>query len=443
MITRERMEAASPVFSLQLPYLRPDQSAIVRDPAKVKLVAMGRRWGKTVLAIVVALACASQGGRVAWVAPTYKNSRALWRAAENAALRSRNPYIRPNRNEHLLEFLNCGGALAVYSADNPDAIRSEAFNLVIGDECARFPEGVWTEVLYPTLADMNGDAILISTPKGRNWFYRTWVQGLEDGVEYKSWRAPTIDNPSLAIQEAYRRAKLRLPPRAFSQEWEAEFVEDSATVFSSDWWRNRNRYFANDARLAQRVIRRWVSFDTAMKDKTTSDYTACVVAELLPDYRLLVREVWRERLSFPNLVAAIEHTAEHYNRDNKLEGVIIEDTISGTSAYQTIVASTTNRRLARLMIAYRPSGSKGQRASLAGVWCMNGCVLLPYPGPAVPWLYNFEQELYAFSPIDSENEFDDQVDALSQMILYLESVRGVLSNGYAARVRAAKLREAR
>ena len=65
----------------------------------------------------------------------------------------------------------------MYSGENIDSIRGEAFHLIVMDEAARLPEDVWTDAIMPTLADFDGDAVLISTPKGKNWFYNEWVAG--------------------------------------------------------------------------------------------------------------------------------------------------------------------------------------------------------------------------------------------------------------------------
>lgn len=406
--------------ALELPRLRVDQSQIARHPAKTKVVSMGRRWGKSVLGMVLSLACAGAGGHVAWVVPSYKNGRPLWRAAEASAARLKAPHVRLNRAERTIEFSN-GGFLAIYSADNPDAIRGEAFNLVVLDEAAKIAEEAWTDVIQPTLADVDGDAILISTPRGRNWFWREYQRGISDGVETKSWTAPSSDNPSPQIQRAAMLARERVPDSTYRQEWLAEFVEDSATVFSRAWWENgTSRYDPMDPTLARKCIGRYLSFDTGMKDKDTSDYSACTVGELTPDYQLIIREVWRDRLRFPDLVEQIATLARNYNRDDKLRAVIIEDKVSGTSAYQTLTSATADPEIARLVVPFLPVGSKGQRAGQAGVWCKSGMVLLPHPSPAVPWLLAFEEELFSFSPIDSENEHDDQVDSASQLVLFLE-----------------------
>jgi len=426
---------------LNLPRPRPDQGYIIAHPAKVKILAMGRRWGKTVLGLIMALTLAINGGRVAWIVPTYKNARAIWRATENLVGRLPKKLVRVNRAEHSVEFLGSGGHLLIFSADNPDAIRGEWFHLVILDEAARMPEEIWIEVIQPTLADVDGRALIISTPKGRNWFFRLWESARRDGVEYAAFRAPSSANPSPQIREAARRAKLLLPTSTYEQEWEANFVQDNAIVFSREWWEDgkggyANRYDPDDPLVMKRSIRRWIMLDTALKDKTSSDYSAATVADLMPDWRLVITEVWQEHLSFPNLIGQIEAFYRHYNRDNTLEGIIIEDKVSGTSAYQTLTSASADPYLARLMVAWPATGSKGYRAGLAGVWCRNGCILLPKPGPRVPWLYAFEQQLFSFSPIERENEHDDMVDTFVHLINYLEQTRHIMSRGWQARTGA-------
>lgn len=201
---------------------------ILTHPAQTKVVAMGRRWGKTYMGGVYALTCADFGGAVAWVVPTYKNARAPWRFAEQltASIARR---LRVNRTERLMEFPS-GGRLAVYSADNDTALRGEAFDVVIVDEAAMVREETYTDVLLPTLADRDGRMLLISTPKGRNWFWREWVRG-QRGGDVVAFRAPTADNPLPNIQKAAALVRDRVSERTYRQEWLAEFVEDGGGVF--------------------------------------------------------------------------------------------------------------------------------------------------------------------------------------------------------------------
>lgn len=210
---------------MDLPKLRSDQYQIAMHPAKVKCLSMGRRWGKTVLGGTLVLNTLRQHGRVAWITPTFKNSRPLWRWCVNAtAGEVRSDKIRLSRTDRTLETRR-GGFLGLYSADNIDSIRGEAFHLAVLDEAARIEVDAWTDAIMPTLADHDGDAFLISTPKGKNWFYVEYLKGQEDGQYTASWQATTDNNPNPNIRRAFKLAKQRVPERSFRQEWLAEFVE--------------------------------------------------------------------------------------------------------------------------------------------------------------------------------------------------------------------------
>jgi phage terminase large subunit-like protein len=204
---------------------------IASHPAKVKVLSMGRRWGKTVLGGALALSTASSGGKVAWVVPEYKNGRALWRWCENTVAPLKKYKVSSNRSERTVDFPN-GGFLGIFSADNEDSIRSESFDLVILDEAARISETAWTDAIMPTLADRDGDAILISTPRGQNWFWNEYQRGISsDELLQKSWTAPTSANPDANIQKAFLLAKQRVPEITFRQEWLGEFVNSEGMVF--------------------------------------------------------------------------------------------------------------------------------------------------------------------------------------------------------------------
>ncbi len=191
---------------------------------------MGRRWGKTVLGGCITLNVLRQGGKAAWVVPTYKNGRSLWRWASNVCSPlAQAKYFSISQSERVITSFN-GGFFAMYSADNIDAIRSENFNLVVGDEAARIDGDGWNDAVRPTLADCDGDEILISTPKGLNWFYSEWQRGKDERENYMAWTAPTNANPMPTIRKAFDLARTRLPERTFAQEWEARFI-DGGGVF--------------------------------------------------------------------------------------------------------------------------------------------------------------------------------------------------------------------
>lgn len=215
---------------MALPTPRSDQAAIIRHPAKTKVLAMGRRWGKSTLGGIVIMNVLRQHGRAAWIVPEYKNGRALWRYASNLCA----PLVQAgmmsvSKSERVITT-TYGGFFGIYSADNIDSVRSEWFHLVVGDEAARISEDGWNDAVRPTLADADGDEFLISTPKGKNWFYYEWMRGQMGEGNYMSWTAPSSANPIPNIRKAYELARTRVPEQTFLQEWDARFVDDG-TLF--------------------------------------------------------------------------------------------------------------------------------------------------------------------------------------------------------------------
>lgn len=413
-----------------VPQLRPDQAriALALDEYDVVVAAMGRRWGKTVLGLVLVLSALLNGMRVAWVVPTYRNSNPLWRALRLALA----PLIaagraRVNKAERYVELWN-GGFLGIYSADSADAIRGEAFHLVVVDEAARVAEEVMSDVIAPTVADAGGKIVNLSTPKGKNWFWREYQRGIERADNVIAFRAPSSANPNPRIKRAAQLAALKFGEESDTvrQEWGAEFVDSGAAVWLREW---ATRFDLADEVMDRQVIARMLTYDTANKDKDTNAYTACGVIELLSDYRARLRHVWRERLLMPNLVARVQGDAtttgdiDRWNRDGKLTAVVIEDRASGTGLYQTIYKAATPE-LQSMLIPFQPTGSKDERFGQAGIWVKNGSFLIPRPSDSARWLHAWEAEIF------EEDEFKDQRDATAQGILYWEHY---LAEGYRAR----------
>ena len=203
------------------------QRAVHRHPARFKVLAAGRRWGKTRLGVNECLDVAARGGRAWWVSPSYKTSEVGWRPLRRMGGKLGAEVRKVDRQVNLPN----GGSVTVRSADNPDSLRGEGLDFVVMDECAFMSEAAWTEAIRPALSDRQGKALFISTPKGRNWFWRHWVHGMEDGGdEWHSWRFPTANNPYIPPQEI-EAARLGLPERTFLQEYMAEFLEDGGGIF--------------------------------------------------------------------------------------------------------------------------------------------------------------------------------------------------------------------
>jgi len=177
------------------------------------------------LGIEVALS----GYPVGWFSPNYKYLMEVWRDL----VRLLAPVARRvNSSEHRIELVT-GGVIEAWSLDNRDAGRSRKYKRVIIDEAAMVPYlgASWNEAISATLADYKGDAWLLSTPKGRNFFWEAWMLGQDPlKPEWMSWQIPTSQNPFIAPSEIAAQ-KERLPERVYQQEWEAKFLEDAGGVF--------------------------------------------------------------------------------------------------------------------------------------------------------------------------------------------------------------------
>jgi hypothetical protein len=193
------------------------------------VVCVGRRAGKTVLGLDRCADPAVLSFPVAWFSPTYKMLLEVWREA----VRTFAPITkRRSSQERRIEFIT-GGLLEFWSLDNPDVARGRKYRRVVIDEAAMVANlmDAWQYAIRPTLADFNGDAWFLSTPKGRNGFWQLWQRGNDPAAtDWRSWQMPSSVNPRLA-QSELDEMRTALPEMVFRQEIEAAFIEDGFGVF--------------------------------------------------------------------------------------------------------------------------------------------------------------------------------------------------------------------
>lgn len=213
---------------VNLPRLHPSQQVVADDPTRFRVLACGRRWGKTRLGALLCTMVALRGGRAWWVAPSYPISSVGWREIKGLVKQIPGADLREGDR---MAMLPGGGWVQVRSADNPDSLRGEGLDLAVIDECAFVQEAAWQEALRPSLSDRKGRALFISTPKGHNWFWQAWRRGQEGGEpDWRSWQFATADNPFIDQSEV-DAAEAGLPERIFIQEYLAEFIDDAGGVF--------------------------------------------------------------------------------------------------------------------------------------------------------------------------------------------------------------------
>lgn len=205
------------------------QIEVFYDPHRFKVLACGTRWGKTRLCANIVI---DKGLKkkidIWWVAPTYDLAdRGLAGIHDSAP---RELFGKENKVRKILPMVS-GTEIQFRTADNPVSLLGKGIHLLIIDEAAQIRNEIWYRYLRRTLLDHKGEAIFISTPKSKNWFYEMFCKGrdsLQD--EIKSWSFPSGSNPILD-QVELAKIKADLPDLIWRQEYMAEFLDEANQVF--------------------------------------------------------------------------------------------------------------------------------------------------------------------------------------------------------------------
>lgn len=216
---------------VRLPRLHGGQVEVRDGAARYNVLMCGRRWGKTVFGVERIADAALRGQSTAWFAPTYKYLAEVWR---ELVRRLRPVIVESNKTERRIE-LSTGGVIECWTLDDPDAARGRAYHLVIIDEAAKVRDlgEAWQAAIRPALADYQGAAWFLSTPRGRDFFHSLFVRGQQGDNGWKSWRMPTSTNPHIDDGEI-EAARLELPSHIYEQEFEAVPADQQSSPFGLD-----------------------------------------------------------------------------------------------------------------------------------------------------------------------------------------------------------------
>lgn len=236
--------------------LTPKQALICNDPARFKVVACGRRFGKSMLCTLIALAVLLQPGRKVWiVAKDYGLTDRVFKELYHLVVNELKIHKYRSLTNRYVTLKN-GSEFRGKSCENRTSLVGDAIDLIIWDEAALEEKGedIWNQELRPCLTDRKGSAIFISTPRGRNHFYEWFKLGkLGDSARLKkaagheltdkefavaNWSsyqfssyANTIENGGYLDKTEIDAAKLNVPEIKFRQEYMADFTAVSDRVF--------------------------------------------------------------------------------------------------------------------------------------------------------------------------------------------------------------------
>lgn len=240
--------------------LHAGQQAIFNSPKRFKVVAAGRRFGKSHLAAALLSIAAfeevnyrgypiTQEHPVYYVAPTFEQARRIiWpKLRQMLGFAVSGGYItNENTNDGWLELVN-GHRIYIRGADNPDSLRGISPAFIVMDEYADMKPAVWYEIIEPALMDVEAQALFIGTPKGKNHFYKMFMAALNQIPDTKTglnfwedWEAfhfTSTDNPFLKEKELKRMMQAgNRPIEIIQQELNASFISGGGAVLRPDWF---------------------------------------------------------------------------------------------------------------------------------------------------------------------------------------------------------------
>ena len=285
--------------------LLPWQQEVFADKTRFKVIAAGRRCGKSRLAattlIIEALKCPA-GSAVLYVSPTMGQSRQIiW----DLLLEIGREVISGSHVNNLDITMINGARIYVRGADRPDTLRGVSLTYAVLDEVADIKPEAWEQVIRASLSDKKGRCMMIGTPKGRNWFYDMFNLGKEGtDPEWKSWHFTTQDNPLIDPTEI-ESAKKTLSSFAFKQEYLASFDNAGSDVFKQDWIKygvepEYGSYFiAIDLAGFEEVAKQ------AANAKKRLDESAIAVVKVTDDGKWFVKEIDHGRWDIRETAAKI------------------------------------------------------------------------------------------------------------------------------------------
>jgi predicted phage terminase large subunit-like protein len=219
------------------------------------------------------------------------------------------------------------------------------------------------------------------------------------GTRYFRRKSGDALHPERESLETYRTIRQTMGEYNFISQYQQEPTPLGGAMVKTDWLRVYEP--GEEPATFSQIVQSW---DTANKSTELSDYSVCTTwGVIYRKYYLL--NVFRQKLTYPDLRRAILEQAKRYNAKN----IVIEDKASGTQLIQDL-----NSDFVYGVNAYKPPPGTDKIMRLHAQTAMfeNGFVLLPRHAP---WLADYVKELTSFPG----TRYDDQVDSTTQFLDYI------------------------
>jgi predicted phage terminase large subunit-like protein len=207
-------------------------------------------------------------------------------------------------------------------------------------------------------------------------------------------KAGEVLSPEREPLPVLEELKMQIGSDAFSAQYQQAPAPPGGAMIKRHWVR---RYSEVPPRREQLSVQQ--SWDTASKGGPDNDWSVCTTWILTRQKQWFLADVWRRRVDYPSLKAAVQILATKW----KARRVLVEDTGSGTALVQELRGKVPG------IIAVKPEGDKISRMAAASAKFEAGQVLLP---ERASWLPDLEAELFTFPG----SRHDDQCDSISQAL---------------------------
>ncbi len=204
------------------------QRDVLLSDAHQIILLVTRQGGKSTVSSIRALhrALYTPGSLVLLLAPSYRQSRELFRKVKDALAALPFPVALASESALELEFTNLSRVVALPGKEA--TIRGfSGVSLLIVDEASRVPDELY-QAIRPMLAVSGGDIVLLSTPYGkRGFFFQEWSEG---GARWHRTKVTAYDCPRIP-REWLDEERKQIGDFWFEQEYLCEFKDDVSAVF--------------------------------------------------------------------------------------------------------------------------------------------------------------------------------------------------------------------
>jgi uncharacterized protein YqgV (UPF0045/DUF77 family) len=282
------------------------------------------------------------------------------------------------------------------------------------DEFADIEPEAWFETLRPTLADRQGGALFIGTPKGLNWAKELYDMADEYSDEWASFQFTTIQGGNVKPEEV-EAARRTLDLRTFRQEFEATFETFSGRVFYAFDRKYNLKPYLTEANQALPELHIGMDFNI--------DPMSAVIAVKIKDTLHVIDEVRMMGSNTEELVQEIQH------RYPKHKITVYPDPAG--SQRKTSAGGRTDHTILRLA-GFTVRSPAGHNAIRDGVNAVNaklrsssGITTLFFDPKCKYSIECLEKQVYkeGTSIPDKDSGFDHMNDALRYMVDYLFPIR--------------------